>query len=156
MAQASLFKTSIGRKFAMALSALFLIVFLLQHVSINSLSVIHPETFNEVSHFMGVNPVVQFVLQPILIFGVIFHFVMGFVLELKNRSSRSVKYSAYKGGANSQWASRNMIITGVVVLLFLFLHLYDFWIHELKVKYFVDGDMSGMIKGTEEFRYYPS
>ena len=67
-------KSSIGKKIAMALSAFFLMVFLLQHFAINILSIINPDTFNEVSHFMGTNPLVQFVLQPILIFGVVFHF----------------------------------------------------------------------------------
>jgi succinate dehydrogenase / fumarate reductase cytochrome b subunit len=43
------------------------------------------DTFNSISHFMGNNPLVQFVIQPILIVGVIFHFIMGFVLDFKNR-----------------------------------------------------------------------
>ena len=84
------FTSSIGRKFAMALSALFLLFFLLQHLLINMMSTLSPETFNELSHFMGTNPVVQFILQPVLMFGVTFHFVMGFVLEIKNKNSRAV------------------------------------------------------------------
>ena len=67
----------------MALSGIFLIVFLLQHFIINITSVFSEEIFNQLSHFMGTNFVVQFIAQPILIFGVIFHFVMGFVLDLK-------------------------------------------------------------------------
>ena len=50
-------KSSIGKKIAMALSAFFLMFFILQHFAINILSVINPDTFNEVSHFMGTNPV---------------------------------------------------------------------------------------------------
>ncbi|MGB1317163.1 MAG: succinate dehydrogenase, partial [Flavobacteriales bacterium] len=65
--------SSIARKFAMALSGFFLLFFLLQHMSINMLSVISPDAFNETSHFMGTNPLVQFALQPVLAFGVIFH-----------------------------------------------------------------------------------
>jgi len=79
--------TSIGRKVAMALSAFFLMFFLLQHLTINVLSVFSPEIFNEVSHFMGTNPLVQFVLQPVLIFAVVFHFIMGFILELRNNKA---------------------------------------------------------------------
>ena len=86
-------KSSIGKKIAMALSAFFLMFFLLQHFAINILSIFNPDTFNEVSHFMGTNPLVQFVLQPVLIFGVVFHFVMGFVLEYKNYTSRSISLS---------------------------------------------------------------
>jgi succinate dehydrogenase / fumarate reductase cytochrome b subunit len=152
MAKASFGKSSVGRKILMALSGLFLIVFLLQHLSINMLSVISADAFNEVSHFMGTNPIVQFVLQPILIFGVIFHFVMGIKLEIENKKARPIKYVESGAASNSSWMSRNMIITGLVVLAFLGLHFYDFWVHEITKK-FIEGDMSGL--GADgEFRYY--
>lgn len=153
MAKAGLFNSSIGRKITMALSALFLIVFLLQHLTINFTSVLSADLFNELSHFMGTNFLVQYMLQPVLIIGVVYHFVMGFILEAKNNAARNKKYAYNNAGANSNWASRNMIITGVVILLFLGLHFYDFWIPELNVKY-VQGDMSGLIEGTDQFRYY--
>jgi succinate dehydrogenase / fumarate reductase cytochrome b subunit len=127
--------TTIARKVAMALSGLFLILFLGQHFTINITSVFSEKIFNFLSHFMGNNPVVQFILQPVLILGVVFHFVMGFVLEIKNTKSRSVKYQSYKGSANSSWVSRNMIISGIVVLSFLGLHFYDFWVPEINYKY---------------------
>jgi succinate dehydrogenase / fumarate reductase cytochrome b subunit len=127
--------SSIARKVAMALSGLFLVVFLTQHFVINMTSVISPATFNSFSHFMGNNAVVQFLLQPILIFGVVFHFVMGFVLELQNRKARNAKYTNYKGSANANWMSRNMILSGIVVLSFLGLHFYDFWVPEMNYKY---------------------
>ncbi|MCB0398469.1 MAG: succinate dehydrogenase cytochrome b subunit [Winogradskyella sp.] len=148
--------SSIGRKFAMALSALFLMVFLVMHVSINFTSVFSEELFNEMSHFMGTNPLVQGVMQPILIFGVIFHFVMGFVLEARNRASRNVKYAKNEASGNSSWVSRNMLLTGLVILAFLGIHFYDFWVHEMTVKY-VNGDMSGLIdpnNAESGFRYY--
>ena len=133
---AGLFKTSVARKVAMALSALFLILFLIIHLAVNLTSVISESTFNELSHFMGTNPLIQFAMQPVLLAGVIFHFVMGFVLEIQNKRARgSEKYYAYNGGANSSWMSRNMIITGVMILLFLGLHLYDFWVGEMNYKY---------------------
>ena len=128
-------KTSIARKVAMALSGLFLILFLGQHFTINITSVFSEETFNFLSHFMGNNPVVQFILQPVLIFGVVFHFIMGFILEIKNYKSRSVKYISFKGSANASWVSRNMITSGIVVLSFLGLHFYDFWLPEMNYKY---------------------
>lgn len=133
---AGLFKTSVARKVAMALSALFLILFLIIHLAVNLTSVISESTFNELSHFMGTNPLIQFAMQPVLLAGVIFHFVMGFVLEIQNKKARgSEKYYAYNGGANSSWMSRNMIITGVMILLFLGLHLWDFWVGEMNYKY---------------------
>lgn len=127
--------SSIARKVAMALSGLFLVFFLGQHFTINLSAVIDPETFNSWSHFMGNNGLVQYALQPVLIFGVVFHFIMGFILEIRNRNARAVKYASYKGSANASWASRNMIISGLVILAFLGLHFYDFWIPEMIHKY---------------------
>lgn len=143
---------SITKKVAMGLSGFFLLVFLLQHVFINFLSVISPEAFNVTSHFMGGNSVVQYGLQPVLTFAVVFHIAMGIVLEIQNRSKRQIKYAYNKPSANSTWMSRNMIITGIMVLLFMGLHYYDFWFPELKTK-FIDGDMSGL-NAAGEFRYY--
>ncbi|ROI04846.1 succinate dehydrogenase [Kaistella haifensis] len=132
---AGLTSSTIGRKYAMALSAMFLLIFLIMHLSVNLLSICSPSAFNAASEFMGYNPLIQFLMQPILGFAVVFHFVMGFVLELKNRSARPVKYAVNQGSANSTWMSRNMIISGLVVLAFLGLHLYDFWWHEINFKY---------------------
>ena len=127
--------SSIGRKILMALSGIFLIVFLLQHFIINFLSVISPELFNSVSHFMGTNFIVQFLLQPVLLFGVLFHLVMGIYLEVKNRLSRSINYTSNNSAVNSTWISRNMIITGIMIMFFLALHFYDFWFPEIQYKY---------------------
>lgn len=146
------FKSSIGRKIAMALSAFFLMFFLLQHFAINILSVFSPDTFNEVSHFMGTNWLIQYALQPVLLFGVIFHFVMGFVLELKNNRARVIKYAQNKGSENSSWMSRNMIYSGLAILAFMVLHFIDFWIPELNTKY-IQGDMTGLLP-EGGFRYY--
>ena len=127
--------SSLARKYAMALSAFFLIFFLLMHVTINLLSVCSEDVFNIASHFMGTNPLIQFAMQPILIIGVVFHFVMGFVLELQNKKAQGVKYFKDNGAANSTWMSRNMIYSGLVILAFIVLHFIDFWIPELKYKY---------------------
>ncbi|MEM1002928.1 MAG: succinate dehydrogenase cytochrome b subunit [Bacteroidota bacterium] len=153
---AGIFNSSVGRKFAMALSAFFLMLFLVMHVSINFISVFSAELFNEMSHFMGTNPIIQGLMQPILIFGVVFHFVMGFILEAKNRSARGVSYAKNVAKDNSSWMSRNMLLSGIVILAFLGLHMYDFWVHEMTVKY-IEGDMTGLIdpNNTDSgFRYY--
>lgn len=130
--------TSVGKKYLMALSGFFLLFFLLQHFIVNFLSVISADAFNEASHFMGTNPLVQYLLQPVLLFGVIFHLAMGMRLELQNKSARPVKYAMNKPATNSNWMSRNMIFTGIMIFLFLGLHFYDFWIPEIKDK-FIDG-----------------
>jgi succinate dehydrogenase / fumarate reductase cytochrome b subunit len=147
MSKSGLLKSSIGRKFAMAVSAIFLMIFLLQHLAINLTSLCSKELFNELSHFMGTNPIVQFLAQPILIFAVIFHFLMGFVLELKNRNARPISYAKNNGASNSSWMSRNMIVSGLVILAFLGLHFVDFWIHEMDYKYI-------SVKPEDPSRYY--
>ncbi len=144
----AILSSSIARKVAMALSGLFLVLFLAQHFTINITSVLDPETFNSLSHFMGHNFVVQFIAQPILIFGVVFHFIMGLILEIRNRGARNIKYQSYKGNRNSSWASRNMIISGAVILAFLGLHFYDFWFPEIVHKYIESNPM-------DPTRYYP-
>ncbi len=148
--------SSIARKFAMALSAFFLMFFLLQHFAINVTSIFSADIFNDLSHFMGTNPLVQYALQPVLIFGVVFHFVMGFILEIKNKNARTVKYAKNNGAANSSWMSRNMIWSGLAILAFIALHFYDFWFPEIKTK-FIEGDMSGLIDANNAesgLRYY--
>jgi len=145
--------SSVGRKILMALSGFFLMFFLLQHLVINTLSVISSDMFNEVSHFMGTNPLVQFALQPVLIFSVFFHLGMGIYLDLKNKQARPINYVMNRPSENASWMSRNMIITGITIMLFLGLHFYDFWIPEMNTK-FIEGDMTGLLANGEEFRYF--
>ena len=147
MSTMSFISSSIGKKVAMSLSAFFLISFLLLHVAINLLSVVSAEMYNEASHFMGTNPIIQLVMQPILIFGVLFHFTMGFVLEFQNKSARPIKYEMKNEKGNSSWLSRNMIYSGLVILAFLGLHFYDFWIPEIKYKYIE-------FQAPDEHRYF--
>src|SRR3970040_73058 len=148
MAQSTLLKSSIAKKVAMALSGIFLILFLALHFFVNLVSVFSTDSYNAMSHFMGYNPLIQFVMQPILVAGVVFHFVMGFVLEIKNRRARPIAYVKYNGAANASWASRNMIISGMVVLAFLVIHFYDFWFAEMMYKYV-------NVNAIEETRYFP-
>ncbi len=142
MSKSGFLKTTLGRKFAMGLSALFLMFYLLIHLGINLTAVFSAEVFNMASDFMGTNPVVQWVLQPILFFAIIFHFVMGMYMERKNNAARPIKYVKNKGSANSTWMSRNMAITGLVILAFLIVHFIDFWIPEMNHKYYHIGAMT--------------
>jgi len=137
----------------MALSALFLIIFLIIHLAVNLTSLFSEDVFNEASHFMGTNPLIQFAMQPVLIFGVVFHFVMGFILELRNKRARNVKYAKFNGAASASWMSRNMVVSGAVILAFIVLHFIDFWIPEINTKYII-GDMSGVLPGEEGYRYF--
>ncbi len=157
MSNSGLGKSSIVKKVVMALSGLFLIVFLLQHLVINLLSVINPEAFNTTSDFMGTNPVVQFVAQPILIAGILVHYLMGIILTIKNKKARPIGYIADNQSANSSWVSRNMIITGLMIFFFLILHMKQFWIHEISLKFFGDlswGDVGKEILAGDKYPDY--
>lgn len=122
-------KTSIARKFVMAFTGFFLIVFLLTHLSINLLTLSSdPEAFNEASHFMATNPLIQ-VMQYVLAAGFLIHIIMGIKLTKQNSDARPVKYVKNNAAANSGFASRSMIVTGLLVLVFIVLHLKDyFWV----------------------------
>ncbi len=123
--------SSLGRKIVMSLSGFFLITFLLVHLGVNLTLFAGADIFNAASHFMATNPLIQ-VMQYVLAAGFIIHIIMGIRLELKNRASRPIKYAKNNAAANSGWASRNMIYTGVLILLFLVLHLKDFFV---KIKF---------------------
>lgn len=134
MAKEALFHSSIGKKFAMALSAMFLVVFLVLHLVLNSLSVFCPAAYDSASLFMGYNPIIQFIMQPILAFAVVYHFVMGIVLETQNRRARPIKYAYNRPQDNTTWMSRNMIWSGLTILAFFVLHFIDFWFPEMAIK----------------------
>ena len=121
-------KTSVAKKITMALSGLFLVVFILVHLSIN-LTLLYPgkEIFEKAVHFMATNPFIR-LMEPILFLAFVYHIIMGIYLELTNRSKRTVGYAKYDGSAVASWASRNMIWTGLFILLFLIFHFYNYYI----------------------------
>jgi len=109
----------------MSLTGFFLLVFLLVHLGINLLLLVGDgELFNEASHFMGTNPLI-YVFQYILAAGFILHIVYAIILNRENTQARPIKYQKNNPTTNSTWSSRNMIVTGVLVLFFLVLHLKD-------------------------------
>ena len=119
--------SSLGRKVVMALSGFFLITFLLVHLGVNLSLFAGRESFNAASHFMGHNPLIQ-LMQYVLAAGFILHIAMGIILEWKNKMARPIRYAKNNAAASSGWASRNMIVTGVLILLFLILHMRNFFV----------------------------
>lgn len=137
MANESLLGSSIGRKFAMALSGMFLMSFLIIHLVCNLTSLI-PDggaTYNAVSEFMGYNWMIQYIMQPVLVVGIVYHFVMAQILTARNNKARPVKYAYSRPQDNTSWMSRNMLISGGVILAFFILHFIDFWFPEMNLKY---------------------
>ncbi len=125
-----IFSSSIGRKFVMGLTGLFLITFISLHLLINLFSISSAELFNKASHFMATNPIIQ-IMQYVLALGFIIHIFMGITLSNQNNKARLIAYAMNKPGENSKFSARSMIYTGILVLLFLVLHIKDFFI-ELK------------------------
>lgn len=121
--------TSIARKWVMALSGLFLCLFLVGHLAGNLMllkcSAQTQLDFNEYAHFMTTNPAVQ-VLRVLTLVSILAHLVMSFKLTAQNKSARSTGY-AYSGATgNASFASKNMIWFGILLLIFLVLHINSF------------------------------
>ena len=123
------FTSSIGQKITMALSGIFLILFLLVHVSVNALIWANDggEMFNRAANFLGANVVPRIIEVGLFLFFLL-HIVQGFVLEAENRAKRGVAYAVNYGNRGSRWYSRSMGLLGTLILLFLIIHLIDFWI----------------------------
>jgi succinate dehydrogenase / fumarate reductase cytochrome b subunit len=124
---ANIFTSSIGKKVIMSISGLFLILFLLLHMSLNFTSIFSEETFRQVCDFMAL-PIVS-ILVPLLAFGFIIHIVYAFILTLSNLRARGGynRYAVPNKAPTDSWASRNMIVLGIIVVLGLVLHLTHFW-----------------------------
>ena len=123
---ANIFTSSIGKKLIMSVSGLFLIVFLLLHLTINALSLISEEAFQAGCDFMAL-PIVT-VMVPVLAAGFIIHIIYGFYLSATNLKARGKeRYAVAHKGAADNWASKNMLVLGIIVLGVLGFHLTHFW-----------------------------
>lgn len=122
-------KSSIGKKFIMGTTGLFLITFLIVHCFINMLIFFNDggETFNKGAEFMGTNWLIR-AMEIVLFGGLILHMVQALVLTLENRKARPVQYDKVNGVANSKWYSRSMGLLGTLILMFLIIHLKHFWV----------------------------
>ncbi|RIH66449.1 succinate dehydrogenase [Mariniphaga sediminis] len=138
---------SIGRKFIMGVSGLFLVVFIAVHLTVNILLIFDDsgELFNQAAHFMGTNPVVK-IMEPLLGIGFLVHILWSFFLEYQNWKARPVKYDRKSSGVSSTWTSRNMLVLGALVLVFLIVHVLQFfWVIKFNPE-----SMNSVIIGGEE------
>jgi succinate dehydrogenase / fumarate reductase cytochrome b subunit len=144
------FTSSVGKKFIMGLTGLFLISFLIVHVGVNACIWANDngEMFNKAAHFMGSTIVIR-ILEVGLFAGFFVHIIQGLVLEFQNTKKRSKGYQVNMGNKGSKWYSRSMGLLGTLILLFLIMHIYHFWtpsrlggywsIHELQPVTYADG-----------------
>jgi succinate dehydrogenase / fumarate reductase cytochrome b subunit len=147
-------KTSVGKKVLMGLTGLFLISFLVVHVSLNATIFFNDggQTFNAGADFMAHNIVIR-IMEIVLFAGLIIHIVQALTLTLANKKARPVAYAKIDGAANSSWYSRSMGILGSLLLLFLVSHLSHFWI-DTKIAVFKNEEHNTYLEMKEVFSHW--
>lgn len=123
------FTSSVGKKFIMGFTGLFLISFLVIHVGLNACIWANDngEMFNRAAHFMGATVLIR-ILEVGLMAGIFLHAVQGLILTAQNNKRRTIGYAVPMGNTGSRWYSRWMGLLGTLILLFLILHWWHFWI----------------------------
>lgn len=131
MAKSAFLKSSIAKKYWMALTGLFLCLFLVGHLLGNLQLLMGNNTeaalqFNKYALFMTTNPAVK-LLSYLTYISIIFHAVDGIYLAIQNKKARPVAYAMSNPSKNSSFSSRNMAVLGTVVLIFIATHMVNFW-----------------------------
>lgn len=122
-----LLKSSIGKKLVMSISGIFLVLFLLFHLSMNVTAVFSTDAYNMICGLLGAN---WYAVVATIGLGAIIaiHFVYAVMLTLQNRKARgNDRYGVNTRPQGVSWASQNMFVIGVVVIGFMILHFSQFW-----------------------------
>ncbi len=122
----SFINASIGKKFLVSISGLFLISFLAVHLTVNLFLLAGQESYNLVAHFMATDRVISF-LEPMLAVGFLLHIAYSVILTISNQKARPQKFAEVDTSRSSSWPSQNMFVLGGLILAFLVLHLSNFW-----------------------------
>ena len=144
MAKSALLKSSIAKKYWMALTGLFLCLFLAGHLAGN-LQLLVPNNalnFNQYALFMTSNPAVK-LLSYLTYISILFHAIDGVLLTIQNKKARPIGY-AKTDGSSTSFASRNMAVLGTIILVFIATHMVNFW-----AKMHFDKNMPIMTKTIE-------
>jgi len=131
MSSSAIIKSSLVKKYWMALTGLFLCVFLIGHLAGNLQLMMEfgndaRDQFNNYAYFMTHNIFIK-LLSWVTYISILFHAVDGLLLAVQNRKARPVKYAYNNPSANSEWASRNMAMLGTLLLAFIIMHMAQFW-----------------------------
>lgn len=124
-----LYNSSVGKKLVMSISGIALILFLTFHASMNVVALFSGDAYNAVCEFLGSN---WYAVAGTLVlaFLVCLHFVYAIILTLQNRKARgNNRYAVTERPEKVEWASQNMFVIGLIIVLGLLLHLYNFWSH---------------------------
>ena len=119
--------SSIGRKVVMSVSGLFLVLFLTFHMCMNLALVFSPEAYNAICGFLGARWY-TLALTAVLAAGFFVHIIYAFWLTYQNRKARgNDRYAVNVRQKDVEWSSKNMLVLGIIVILFLVLHMAQFW-----------------------------
>lgn len=126
----------------MGFTGIFLILFLVFHAWANCLVFYNDngEMYNAVAYFLAHNLLMR-ILEVGLFVGFALHIVQGLILWKQNRAARPVKYKLNRSNTNSKWYSRSMGLLGTLILIFLVIHLANFW-WGTKVATYVTNDLA--------------
>lgn len=122
-----LLNSSIGKKLIMSVSGLFLVLFLLFHLSMNVAAAFSGEAYNMICSLLGAN---WYAVAATLVLaaGIVIHFVYALILTLQNRKARgNDRYAINARPKGVEWASQNMLVLGIIIILFMVLHFSQFW-----------------------------
>jgi succinate dehydrogenase / fumarate reductase cytochrome b subunit len=136
----------------MAFAGAFLMAFLVVHLGINlfilPITPNHKEIFREASYFMTTNPLIK-IMEYVLFFGFIIHIIYGLILQIQNWIARPIRYKR-EGWSHTSFFSKFMIHTGILIGVFLVLHLMDFYF----VKLGITSAPEGLTRVTDKEDFY--
>ena len=119
--------SSIGRKVIMSVTGIALILFLTFHGCMNLVALFSKEGYNMVCEMLGANWYAVAATAGLAVL-VALHFIYAIILTLQNRKARgNNRYAVTQKPEKVEWASQNMLVLGIIVVLGLLLHLYNFW-----------------------------
>ena len=146
-----LIKSSIGRKFVQSISGIFLILFLLFHASMNLVLIFNYETYNFLANEMLGANWWAIIGTIVIFFGFGVHIVYSIILTIQNRKARGNVRYASENKKNASWSSKNMFVLGLVILLFVLLHLYQMWYQmQFKELFMIEGARHDSAQLVEE------
>ena len=124
-----LINSSIGRKVVMSVTGVALILFLTFHGCMNMVALFSEEGYNMICEFLGANWYAVVATLGLAALAVI-HIVYAFILTAQNRTARGdnrYEVATTVNAGKVEWASKNMLVLGIIICLGLLLHLYNFW-----------------------------
>ena len=136
-----LINSSIGRKVVMSVTGLALILFLTFHMSMNVVALFSEKGYDMICELLGANWYA--VVATLGLAGLaVLHIIVAFWLTMQNRKARgNSSYEVTDRPSKVEWASQNMLVLGIIILLGLCLHLYDFWA-KMMLQELIGGDIT--------------